>query len=135
VLVPRSLFDELSLLALPEPEAPLFRSQKKGKGGQPRAITARQEERIVKLKHAHASHAMERGAKIRLVQATLGHPDISTTGPTCTPAWRNRRPSTWARKGPLPYPTAVPLPGGTEQATAELLAVAARYERPAAIGA
>ena len=55
MLVPRSLFDELSLLALPEPETPLFRSQKKGKGGQPRAITARQAERIAKLRHAHAS--------------------------------------------------------------------------------
>ena len=75
--MPRSLFDELSLLALPEPEAPLFRSQKKGEGGQPRAITARRAKRIGKPRHA--SHAMERGAKMRLVRATLGHPDISTT--------------------------------------------------------
>jgi integrase/recombinase XerD len=98
VLVPRSLFEELSALALPDPDAPLFRSQKKGPDGGPRPITARQAERIVKasarkaglknasdvsphwLRHAHASHAMDRGAKIHLVQATLGHSDISTTG-------------------------------------------------------
>ena len=98
VLVPRSLFEELSALALPDPDAPLFRSQKRGPDGGPRAITARQAERIIKatarkaglknasevsphwLRHAHASHAMARGAKIHLVQATLGHSDISTTG-------------------------------------------------------
>ncbi len=98
VLVPGSLFDELSALALADPDAPLFRSQKKGADGGPRPITARQAERIVKdtarraglknasdvsphwLRHAHASHAMDRGAKIHLVQATLGHSDISTTG-------------------------------------------------------
>lgn len=98
VLVPRSLFEELSDLALPFPDAPLFRSQKKGPDGGPRPVTARQAERIVKatakkaglknasdvsphwLRHAHASHAMDRGAKIHLVQATLGHSDISTTG-------------------------------------------------------
>jgi site-specific recombinase XerD len=98
VLVPEGLFTELSTLALPHPDAPLFRSQKKGPDGGPRAITARQAERIVKdtarraglknasevsphwLRHAHASHAMDRGAKIHLVQATLGHSDISTTG-------------------------------------------------------
>jgi integrase/recombinase XerD len=98
VLVPDSLFEELSALALPDPDAHLFRSQKKGPDGGARPITARQAERIVKatarraglknasdvsphwLRHAHASHAMDRGAKIHLVQATLGHSDISTTG-------------------------------------------------------
>ena len=98
VLVPRSLFEELSALALSCPDAPLFRSQKKSPDGGPRPITARQAERIIKatakkaglknasevsphwLRHAHASHAMDRGAKIHLVQATLGHSDISTTG-------------------------------------------------------
>lgn len=98
ILLPGGLFKELSVLALPDPEAPLFRSQKKGPDGGPRPITARQAERIVKatacraglknasevsphwMRHAHASHAMDRGAKIHLVQATLGHSDISTTG-------------------------------------------------------
>ena len=98
VLVPAGLFDELCNLALPDLDAPLFRSQKKGPDGGPRPITACQAERIVKvtvrkaglknasevsphwLRHAHASHAMDRGAKIHLVQATLGHSDISTTG-------------------------------------------------------
>ena len=32
------------------------------------------------LRHAHASHALGRGAPIHLVQATLGHSSISTTG-------------------------------------------------------
>lgn len=98
VLLPVGLFDELSNLALPDLDAPLFRSQKKGPDGGPRSVTTRQAERIVKatarnaglknasevsphwLRHAHASHAMDRGAKIHLVQATLGHSDISTTG-------------------------------------------------------
>lgn len=32
------------------------------------------------LRHAHASHALDRGAPIHLVQQTLGHADLSTTG-------------------------------------------------------
>lgn len=32
------------------------------------------------LRHAHASHALDRGAPIHLVQATLGHASIQTTG-------------------------------------------------------
>lgn len=61
-----------------------------------RALSARQVLRVVKraakragikrnlvvhsLRHAHASHSLDRGAPISLVQATLGHADISTTG-------------------------------------------------------
>ena len=32
------------------------------------------------LRHAHAAHALERGAPIHLVQATLGHTSVATTG-------------------------------------------------------
>lgn len=32
------------------------------------------------FRHAHASHALDRGAPIHLVQATLGHANINTTG-------------------------------------------------------
>ena len=32
------------------------------------------------FRHAHASHALERGAPIHLVQVTLGHASITTTG-------------------------------------------------------
>ena len=33
------------------------------------------------MRHAHASHALDRSAPIHLVQATLGHASVSTTGP------------------------------------------------------
>jgi integrase/recombinase XerD len=74
------------------------RSRKRAQGGGPRPITSRQAERIVKqaateaglknassvsphwLRHAHASHAMDRGAKIHLVRGTLGHASVATTG-------------------------------------------------------
>jgi site-specific recombinase XerD len=32
------------------------------------------------LRHAHGSHALDRGAPIHLVQATLGHASVATTG-------------------------------------------------------
>jgi len=32
------------------------------------------------LRHAHASHSLERGAPIHFVQATLGHSSVATTG-------------------------------------------------------
>jgi integrase/recombinase XerD len=32
------------------------------------------------LRHAHASHSLERGAPVHLVQATLGHSNLTTTG-------------------------------------------------------
>jgi integrase/recombinase XerD len=70
---------------------PLFRSRKHGQALTPLAVL-----RIVRkaarkagievavsphwLRHAHASHALDRGAPIHLVQATLGHASITTTG-------------------------------------------------------
>ncbi len=32
------------------------------------------------MRHAHASHALDRGAAIHLVQTTLGHSSVATTG-------------------------------------------------------
>ncbi len=70
-------------------EKPVFRSRKGG------ALSRTQVFRIVKtagkraglgdgvsphwLRHAHASHALERGAPISLVKSTLGHSNISVT--------------------------------------------------------
>ena len=72
------------------PEEPVFRSRKGG------CLDVSQIRRIVYaaakgaglpqkvsphwLRHAHASHALDRHAPIHLVQATLGHASVSTTG-------------------------------------------------------
>lgn len=69
---------------------PVFRSRKKGG-----ALVPMQVHRIVKLaarraklplsisahwlRHAHASHALDRGAPIHVVQTTLGHASLQTT--------------------------------------------------------
>lgn len=73
------------------PDAPVFRSRKTGE-----PIGREMLHRIVKdaaaraglsadvsahwLRHAHASHSLDRGAPIHLVQATLGHASVATTG-------------------------------------------------------
>jgi site-specific recombinase XerD len=73
-----------------QPDDPVFRSRLRG------PLTQSQVHRIVKaaalraglsaevsahwLRHAHASHALDRGAPIHLVQATLGHASVATTG-------------------------------------------------------
>ena len=73
------------------PADPVFRSRRQGGGLKPLAVL-----RIVRraarrdgidmpvsphwLRHAHASHALDRGAPIHLVQATLGHASMNTTG-------------------------------------------------------
>ena len=73
------------------PDDPLFPSRRGGG-----SLNQSQVHRIVKaaawraglsieisahwLRHAHASHALDRGAPIHLVQATLGHASVATTG-------------------------------------------------------
>ncbi len=72
------------------PDDPVFRSRKGGR------LSPSQAWRIVRqaaqragialpvsphwLRHAHASHALDRGAPVHLVQATLGHASVATTG-------------------------------------------------------
>lgn len=91
VLLPRAVWQELTAIRNgAEPDAPVFVSRKRC------ALTTRQAERIVRqaaqragiqravsphwLRHAHASHALERGATVALVAQTLGHANIATTG-------------------------------------------------------
>jgi integrase/recombinase XerD len=92
VRLPASVWNLLTRLrGQADDDQPLFRSRKKGG-----ALTSVGVLRIVRraarragfdvavsphwLRHAHASHALDRGAPIHLVQATLGHASITTTG-------------------------------------------------------
>jgi integrase/recombinase XerD len=72
---------------------PVFRSRKKKTGGRLKPLAVLRIVRAAALRagidlpvsphwfrHAHASHALDRGAPIHLVQATLGHANINTTG-------------------------------------------------------
>lgn len=95
VLIPASLWVELQRLRGDSGEnEPVFRSQKHSHDGQghlqrewvhkivqaaakPAGITGKVSPHA--LRHAHASHALERGAKIHLVSATLGHSSIAIT--------------------------------------------------------
>lgn len=77
------------------PDDPVFRSRKRSKRGAFHLDTS-QARRIVYtaarcaglemgvsphwLRHSHASHALDRGAPIHLVQASLGHSSVATTG-------------------------------------------------------
>ena len=91
VLMPQSVWNALQSLRNEARDGdPVFRSRKGGH------LDESQVWRIVRkaskragiekevschwLRHAHASHALDRGAPIHLVQATLGHSSISTTG-------------------------------------------------------
>ncbi len=90
VLLPQSVWQAVGGLGKDgEPDAPVFRSRKGGflhpcqvlrivRAAAKRAGIA---ERVSPhwLRHAHASHALDRGAPIHLVQATLGHSSVSTT--------------------------------------------------------
>jgi integrase/recombinase XerD len=92
VLLPASVWHELlSIRDGAAPDAPIFASRTRGG-----FLTTTQVRRLVYaaaaaaslderpsphwLRHAHATHALERGAAIHLVQATLGHSSVATTG-------------------------------------------------------
>ena len=94
VLLPASVWQDVQALAVGDgavdPNAPVFRSRRGGH------LTTRQAQRLVDaaaaragiragvsphwLRHAHATHALERGAPIHLVQQTLGHASVAPTG-------------------------------------------------------
>jgi site-specific recombinase XerD len=91
VLLPASVWRSLmQLRGEAGPEDPVFRSAKGGhldpsaahrvvkhaaaRAGLPVEVSAHW------LRHAHASHALDHGAPIHLVQATLGHSSVATTG-------------------------------------------------------
>lgn len=72
-------------------DAPVFQSRKRGGFLKPLAVLRIVRKAAVRaglglnvsphwLRHAHASHALDRGAPIHLVQATLGHSSVATTG-------------------------------------------------------
>src|ERR1035441_1422069 len=72
-------------------DQPLFPSRKRGGALRPLAVLRVVRQAAVRagidlavsphwMRHAHASHALDRGAPIHLVQATLGHASITTTG-------------------------------------------------------
>jgi hypothetical protein len=90
LLTPAVRTELMALRGNAREDDPVFRS---GKGGHLRPV---QVHRLVKqaaarariptatsahwLRHAHASHALDRGAPVSLVQATLGHASVATTG-------------------------------------------------------
>ena len=91
VLMPHTVWEALQKLEQnPSLEAPVFRSRKRGHLDESAVwrIVSKASERagVDKnvschwFRHAHASHALDRGCPIHLVQATLGHSSISTTG-------------------------------------------------------
>jgi integrase/recombinase XerD len=91
ILLPPQIWKELATLRgeLPD-DAPVFRSRQGG------ALGVSRVHRIVKaaarraglsaavsahwLRHCHVSHALDRGAPVHLVQSTVGHADLKTTG-------------------------------------------------------
>lgn len=87
LLTPDVWQEVIALRGLAGPEGPVFRSRRRGPM-HPSAVY-----RVVAgaaarvgvqasphyLRHAHASHALDHGAPIHLVQATLGHQNVATT--------------------------------------------------------
>jgi integrase/recombinase XerD len=90
ILLKPSMWNELKTLTGREPDAPIFRSRNGETGlrqvmvhyivkkaaaraGLSAAVSAHW------LRHAHVSHALDRGAPAHLVQATVGHASLATT--------------------------------------------------------
>lgn len=89
VAVPAALWRDISALSSsPRPDAPVIANRDGG------PLTRAAVHRIVKraakriglpaisahwLRHAHVSHALDRGAPVHLVQKTVGHADLRTT--------------------------------------------------------
>lgn len=90
IVVPESVVVELQTLRLPDDDdtAPVFKNYRGGR------LSDRYARKIVKraakevgvgalsphwLRHAHASHALDRGAPIHLVKESLGHTNVSST--------------------------------------------------------
>ena len=90
ILLPAPMWSRLAALrGSAGPDHPVFRSRKGG------ALNRSQVHLIVKteakraklpatvsahfLRHSHASHALDRGAPVHVVQTTLGHASLSTT--------------------------------------------------------
>lgn len=93
IQLPASVWELLLALRpkTPIPADPVFRSRKQAGFLQPvailRVVRAAVKRARINLpvsphwfRHAHASHALDRGAPIHLVQATLGHVSVTTTG-------------------------------------------------------
>ena len=93
ILVPESTWKAVAAIrGEAGPDDPVFRSRQGG-GGRLHIASVH---RVVKaaamraglppevsthwLRHAHASHSLNRGAPVSLVQATLGHATVATTG-------------------------------------------------------
>lgn len=90
ILLPRSLWERIEALrGIAGPDHAIFRSRHGN------ALDRSQVHRIVKhvvaraklsknisahwFRHAHASHALDRGAPVHVVQSTLGHASLTTT--------------------------------------------------------
>ena len=90
VLIPEQVWRSLSALERGKSTDPLFPSQKGGGHLNPsqafRIVRAAGDRAGIEgvsphwLRHSHASHSMDRGCPLHVVQATLGHSNPATTG-------------------------------------------------------
>lgn len=92
ILLKRKVWEQLSSLkGNARPADPVFRSRKGGRELDPSQVRRIVYQAATKaglaekvsphwMRHAHASHSLDRRAPVHLVQATLGHASVATTG-------------------------------------------------------